>query len=132
MKSINEYIQLLAVYMQTHASVYHIKRMGIFGSVARGEQTENSDIDIAWFTNKPVDYSTLSSYEFDLCELLGREVDLVIPDKNNIYFLLEVLSSPPIYIGNDNFTDWLDRFNDWVLDEYKFIENVILEKCDLI
>ena len=58
--------------------------------------------------------------------------DLVIPDKNNIYFLVEVLSSPPIYIGNDNFTDWLDRFNDWVLDEYKFIENVILEKCDLI
>ena len=57
--------------------------------------------------------------------------DLVIPDKNNIYFLVEVLSSPPIYIGNDNFTDWLDRFNDWVLDEYKFIENVILEKCDL-
>ena len=57
---------------------------------------------------------------------------IVIPDKNNIYFLVEVLSSPPIYIGNDNFTDWLDRFNDWVLDEYKFIENVILEKCDLI
>ena len=74
----------------------------------------------------------INSYEFDLCELLGREVDLVIPDKNNIYFLVEVLSSPPIYIGNDNFTDWLDRFNDWVLDEYKFIENVILEKCDLI
>lgn len=31
MKSINEYLQLLAVYMQTHASVYHIKRMGYSG-----------------------------------------------------------------------------------------------------
>ncbi|MDE6452213.1 MAG: hypothetical protein K2L23_08045 [Odoribacter sp.] len=41
MISINEYLQLLAVYIQTHASVYHIKRMEIFGSVARGEQTEN-------------------------------------------------------------------------------------------
>ena len=105
----------------------------IFGSYATEFfDEENSDIDIAWFTNKPVDYSTLSSYEFDLCELLGREVDLIIPDKNNIYFLVEVLSSPPIYIGNDNFTDWLDRFNDWVLDEYKFIENVISERCDLL
>ena len=53
MKSINEYIQLLAVYMQTHASVYHIKRMGIFGSVARAEQTESSDIDICYEGEAP-------------------------------------------------------------------------------
>ena len=40
----------------------------IFGSYATEFfDEENSDIDIAWFTNKPVDYSTLSSYEFDLC-----------------------------------------------------------------
>ncbi|MEG1410155.1 MAG: nucleotidyltransferase domain-containing protein [Terrisporobacter sp.] len=104
----------------------------IFGSYTTEYfDEENSDIDIAWFTNKPVEYSSLASYEFDLCELLGREVDLVIPDKSNIYFLVEVLSNPPIYIGNDEFTDWLDRFNDWVLDEYKFIENVISERCDL-
>ncbi|MEG0857342.1 MAG: nucleotidyltransferase domain-containing protein [Terrisporobacter sp.] len=94
----------------------------IFGSYTTEYfDEENSDIDIAWFTNKPVEYSSLASYE----------VDLVIPDKSNIYFLVEVLSNPPIYIGNDEFTDWLDRFNDWVLDEYKFIENVISERCDL-
>lgn len=103
----------------------------IFGSYGTEYFDEDSsDIDIAWFTNKDVKYDTLSSLEFDLCELLGREVDLVIPDKNNIYFLNEVLSNPPIYVGNDNFIEWLDKFNDWMLDEYKFIHNVILKRCD--
>lgn len=76
MKSINEYIQLLAVYMQTHASVYHIKRMGIFGSVARGEQTENSDIDICYEGEAPTLF-TLVRIKYELEALLGRPVDLV-------------------------------------------------------
>ena len=59
MKSISEYLQLLAGYMKANAANYHITRMGIFGSVARGEETEVSDIDIC------------------LEELLGRPVDLV-------------------------------------------------------
>lgn len=74
MKSISEYLQLLAAYMQTHASVYHIKRMGIFGSVARGEQTEKSDIDICF---EGEDLFTLAHIKYELEALLGRPVDLV-------------------------------------------------------
>lgn len=76
MKSISEYLQLLAAYMQTHASVYHIKRMGIFGSVARGEQTEKSDIDIC-FEGEAPDLFTLAHIKYELEALLGRPVDLV-------------------------------------------------------
>ncbi len=90
---------------------------------------ENSDIDIAWFVNKNISYEELSSYEFELCEELGKEVDLVIPQKDNIYFLKEVLSREPLIINSDEFVEWLDRFNDWVLDEYNFIRNVIDERC---
>ena len=90
---------------------------------------ENSDIDIAWFVNKKISYEELSSYEFELCEELGKEVDLVIPQKDNIYFLKEVLSREPLIINSDEFIEWLDRFNDWVLDEYNFIRNVIDERC---
>lgn len=42
MKSTNEYLQLLRQYMDSHGGKYGIVRMGIFGSVARGEQTEKS------------------------------------------------------------------------------------------
>lgn len=76
MKSVGEYLKLLAVYMQIHASVYHIKRMGIFGSVARGEQTEKSDIDIC-FEGEAPDLFTLVHIKYELEALLGRPVDLV-------------------------------------------------------
>ena len=46
MKSTTEYINILRDYMAKNASKYSITRMGIFGSVARGEQTENSDVDV--------------------------------------------------------------------------------------
>lgn len=46
MKSTAENIALLRGYMQKNASRYGIVRMGIFGSVARNEQTEYSDVDV--------------------------------------------------------------------------------------
>ena len=39
MKTTSEYIALLRKYMAENAHKYGIVRMGIFGSVARGEQT---------------------------------------------------------------------------------------------
>ena len=53
MKSTTEYINILRDYMAKNASKYSITRMGIFGSVARGEQTENSDVDVYLETSKP-------------------------------------------------------------------------------
>lgn len=37
MKSTSEYLSILREYMAKNASKYNIVRMGIFGSVARGE-----------------------------------------------------------------------------------------------
>lgn len=46
MKATSEYITLLRKYMAENASKYGIMRMGIFGSVARDEQTVESDVDV--------------------------------------------------------------------------------------
>lgn len=48
MKTTKEYIELLRTYYQNNADKYGIARMGIFGSVARGEQNSDSDIDIVY------------------------------------------------------------------------------------
>lgn len=40
MKTLNEIISILKEYKKTMSSQYGIKRLGVFGSVARGEQTE--------------------------------------------------------------------------------------------
>ena len=46
MKTTQEIIRLLKDFKAAHAGQYGILRMGIFGSVAREEQTEDSDVDI--------------------------------------------------------------------------------------
>lgn len=76
MKSTAEYLQLLRQYMNTHAGQYGITRMGIFGSVARGEQTENSDVDICFEAPAP-NLFTFARIKYELETLLGSPVDLV-------------------------------------------------------
>ena len=46
MKTTKEYLLLLRTYKLQSAIRYGISRIGIFGSVARGEQQEGSDVDV--------------------------------------------------------------------------------------
>ena len=75
MKSTSEYINLLRDYMANNASKYSITRMGIFGSVARGEQTEDSDVDVYLETSKPSMFALVHIKE-DLQTLFGCNVDI--------------------------------------------------------
>lgn len=71
----NEIIQKLRENMDRIKS-FGVKRIGIFGSVARGEDRGDSDIDIIVEFSEPIGLRF-----FDLIELLekilGRKVDLV-------------------------------------------------------
>lgn len=97
MKSISEYLQLLAIYMQTHGATYHIKRIGIFGSIARGEQTENSDIDIC-FEGEAPNLFTLARIKYELEALLGRPVDLVRIRERIDEVLKQTIQKEAIYV----------------------------------
>ena len=59
------------------AARYGVKRLYLFGSYARGEQTADSDIDILIQPEKSVGLFKLSGMHLDLQELLNLEVDLV-------------------------------------------------------
>lgn len=48
MRSKEEYIELLRSYFLSKAKAYGVVRMALFGSVVRNEQTDSSDIDIAY------------------------------------------------------------------------------------
>lgn len=76
MKTTGEYITILRNYMKENADRYGIIRMGIFGSVARGEQKDDSDIDICLETKKP-DMFAMVHIKDDLQRLFGHSVDLV-------------------------------------------------------
>jgi predicted nucleotidyltransferase len=51
--------------------------MGIFGSVARGEQTNESDVDIYFEADKKLSLFRMGGLMYDLKELFGVPVDLV-------------------------------------------------------
>ena len=69
-------IDKLAAFKQTFGKQYGIIRLGIFGSVARQENTEDSDIDIVVEVEKP---SLTLMYELKekLKELFNCNVDIV-------------------------------------------------------
>ena len=48
MKTKKEYVQLIREYLDSTAQKYGVTRMALFGSVARDEQMDDSDIDIAY------------------------------------------------------------------------------------
>ena len=54
-----------------------VTRSSLFGSVARGEMTESSDIDILVDLPRGKTLLDLVGLELDLKELLGRDVDVV-------------------------------------------------------
>ena len=54
-----------------------VKRAGIFGSYARGEQKKNSDVDILIEPTKEMSLLDYSGLKIDLEEELGKKVDLI-------------------------------------------------------
>ena len=62
------------------AKEYSVKTIGVFGSVARNEQTGQSDVDLLVEFSKPVGFVTFMRLEHFLSERLGEPVDLVTSD----------------------------------------------------
>ena len=67
--------QKLAEYFKTQP----VLKAWLFGSYARGEETEDSDVDllVAYDDNEDVSLFTIGGIYMDLRRILGREVDLV-------------------------------------------------------
>ncbi|MEO5361790.1 MAG: nucleotidyltransferase family protein [Nitrospirota bacterium] len=56
---------------------YPVKRLGVFGSFAKGKDTVESDIDILVEFTEPVDIFEFIDLKEYLETLLGKKVDLV-------------------------------------------------------
>jgi len=56
---------------------YHVKKIGIFGSFARGEQKKGSDVDLVVEFKTPVSFFEFIRLENFLSHALHKKVDLV-------------------------------------------------------
>ena len=97
MKTTQEYIQLLKEYKQSRGSVYGISRIGVFGSVARGEQTEGSDVDVCVDLERPSMFS-LVHIKDELQQLFGCKVDIVRLRDNMDALLQRNINKEGVYV----------------------------------
>lgn len=97
MKERTEILQLLKRYKPTAQNKYGMTKIGIFGSVARGEQRDDSDVDVCYEGEAP-SFLTLDMIQSELEELLGSKVDIVRVRDNMNSLLRKRILRDGIYV----------------------------------
>lgn len=67
----------MSLHFPTLKKEYHVKSMGIFGSMARGEERKGSDIDIMVDFTQPIGFFEFIKLEKKLQRIFHKKVDLV-------------------------------------------------------
>jgi len=72
------------------AEKYNVIRMGVFGSVARGEENQNSDIDFVVELLNPLGFQFFSMVD-DLEKKLDKKVDVLTYNSIRDFFIASAL-----------------------------------------
>jgi uncharacterized protein len=76
-------LKTVSALLKRHRADLHqrgVKSLAVFGSLARGQATPASDIDMLVEFDRPVGLFEFIRLKLYLEELTGRQVDLVTPD----------------------------------------------------
>jgi uncharacterized protein len=74
-------LKILAEHRDELRQQFSVKSLALFGSVARGEATETSDVDLLVEFERPVGLFHFFTVQHYLEDILGvAQVDLVMPD----------------------------------------------------
>ena len=92
----NEWVEILRKAAPYIKEKYGVKSLSLFGSIARGNNTENSDVDL--FIDMPPKAFKLVELGYYLEDILGRSVDLVLHKKNLSPVLLNEIKRDAISI----------------------------------
>ena len=96
MKTRSEYLELLKLHMLELKERFGVRSFRIFGSVARNEQSEGSDVDVC-VEMAPDMYLIVALKQF-LENLLGCSVDVVSMHRNMIKLLFNQIERVGIYV----------------------------------
>lgn len=91
-----ECINTIKANAETIVQQFDVRSLRLFGSVARNEQQESSDIDVC--VEMPPDMFQLIGLKQYLEELVGCDVDVVRIHRNIDEFLLNQIERDGIYI----------------------------------
>jgi predicted nucleotidyltransferase len=77
MKTFKEIEKIIQKNKKELKEKYGLKEIGIFGSYVKGEQDENSDVDMLVEVERPMGFVKFIKLENHLSQILGIKVDLV-------------------------------------------------------
>lgn len=89
---------LLRDFMSRDGLKYPIGRMLLFGSVARGEQDADSDVDVCIETTSIMDFFMLAEVQEKLTKLFGTKVDVLTMHNRMSSELRKSIERDAIYI----------------------------------
>ncbi|MBW6519971.1 MAG: nucleotidyltransferase domain-containing protein [Desulfoarculaceae bacterium] len=92
-----EVLRILGLHRDELAERYGVTRIGIFGSVARGDVTEVSDVDVVVEMMKP-DLFYMVHIKEELEEALHCPVDIVHYRQQMNEFLKKRINSEAVYV----------------------------------
>jgi predicted nucleotidyltransferase len=90
-------LSILREYKKQSSGHYGIVALGIFGSTARGEDREDSDVDVVIRFQRP-DLFAMAGVKYDLEERIHRTVEIVSYRENMNYFLKQRIDSEAVYV----------------------------------
>lgn len=80
LKTVTQLKEKLSLLMPALKEKYHVESLEIFGSYARGEQSQNSDLDLLITFSQPYSLWELLDVKEFLSKKLSLKVDLVPKD----------------------------------------------------
>lgn len=98
MKTRKEYIDLIRSHADELRSLFGVNSLRLFGSVAREQHSENSDVDVC--VDMPPRIFKVVGLSNYLEELLGCHVDVIRDHSNMNSFLRKEIENDGIYVFN--------------------------------
>lgn len=83
MKPVESEIMIVSLIQESEEQIrsFGVKRLGLFGSFARGQQSDGSDVDLlVEFETGRKTFDSFIQLAFLLEDLLGRRVELITPE----------------------------------------------------
>ena len=89
-------LDYLSMHKSEFQKKYGVEEIGLFGSYARDEAKDDSDVDI--FVSMQAKFDNVMGLKYDLEASLHKKVDLITKHKYMKPFLLQMITKDVIYV----------------------------------